>query len=71
MGNLLGLFTSERLPYDHALHASSHACKLLISKEMVGRVDLNLYLVIERFGDSRENNHCERLVGSVRRECLG
>jgi hypothetical protein len=36
MGNLLVLFTIERLSYDQALHASSHTCKLLIAKEMVG-----------------------------------
>jgi hypothetical protein len=35
-GNLLVLFTIERLSYDQALHASSHACELLIAKEMVG-----------------------------------
>ena len=36
MGNLLVLFTIERLSHDQALHAPSHACKLLIAKEMVG-----------------------------------
>jgi hypothetical protein len=36
MGNLLVLFTIERLSYDQALHASPHACELLIAKEMVG-----------------------------------
>ena len=36
MGNQLVLFTIERLSYDQALHASSHACELLIAKEMVG-----------------------------------
>ena len=36
MGNLLVLFTIERLSYDQAIHASSHGCKLLIAKEMVG-----------------------------------
>jgi hypothetical protein len=36
MGNLLVLFTIERLSYDQAFHASSHACELLIAEEMVG-----------------------------------
>ena len=36
MGNLLVLFTIGRLSYDQALHALSLACKLLITKEMVG-----------------------------------
>ena len=36
MGNLLVLFTIERVRHDQALHDSSHACKLLIVKEMVG-----------------------------------
>ena len=36
MRNLLALFTIERLRHDQALHDSSHACKLLIAKEMVG-----------------------------------
>src|SRR5260370_30262691 len=36
MGNLVVLFRSERLSHDQALHAPSHACKLLIAKEMVG-----------------------------------
>jgi hypothetical protein len=38
MGNQLVLFTIERLSYDQALHASSHACELLIAKEMVGAI---------------------------------
>jgi hypothetical protein len=41
MRNLLVLFTIERLSYDQALHAFSHACKLLIAKKWSGRVDLN------------------------------
>ena len=34
--NLLVLFTIERVCHGQALHDSSHACKLLIVKEMVG-----------------------------------
>jgi hypothetical protein len=30
VSNLVILFTIERLSYDRALHASSHACELLI-----------------------------------------
>ncbi len=45
MGNLLVLFTIERLSHDQALHAPSHACKLLIAKEMVGASGLTVLLV--------------------------
>jgi hypothetical protein len=36
MGKLLVLVRIEHLSYDQALHASPHACELLIVKEMVG-----------------------------------